>query len=301
MKTAIICFSQTGNTNKVAEKIRDGIVETKNDCDLFKLDEVNIHSLGKYDLLGLGCPVFYYKEPFNVRDFMEGLAPQENRHWFVFCSHGAVMGQALFSMTECLENKGALVIGSYHTYADITVPFYPRPTLTSGHPDDRDLQEAFDFGKKIIECSRAVSNGDTGCIIKPSPSPEDWARKESSMLSRELLSKVMPRLSINLETCIQCGECQDSCPVNGIDIQSDPVRIQEPCVYCFHCVSICPTCSIEADWTQLVQMAPANYARYQEALDKATARGEFRWLIDPQTVDCSDPLYKQREREVNGN
>jgi flavodoxin/ferredoxin len=298
MKAAIICFSQTGNTNKVAEQICDGILEVKIQCDLIRLDEVDIPSLTNYDLIGLGCPVFYCKEPFNVRDFMEGLPQQENKHWFVFCSHGAVMGPALISMTECLEKKGALVIGSHHTYADITVPFYPRPTLTSGHPDDQDLQEAFDFGKEMIRCSKAVSSGDMSCIAKPSPPREDWARDDAVTLSRDVLSKVMPRLSINLETCIQCGECQASCPVDGIDVESDPVRIQEPCIYCLHCVSICPTCSIEGDWTRLVEMAPANYARYREALDGAKDRGEFRWLIDPETVDCSDPLYKQREREI---
>ncbi len=117
-------------------------------------------------------------------------------------------------------------------------------------------------------------------------------------LTREFLSQGMPRLSVNLEKCTQCRECQDICPVNGIDIESDPPRIQEPCIYCFHCASICPTCSIEADWSQLVKSAPANYARYKDALNNATERGEFRWLIEPETVDCSYPLHKQRESEI---
>jgi flavodoxin/ferredoxin len=300
MKTAIVCFSQTGNTRKVAEKIRDGILKNAGQCDLVRIEEVDGSALTGYDLLGLGCPVFYCKEPFNVRDFMEGLPQQKNKHWFVFCTHGAVMGQTLLSMTECLEKKGASVIGSHHTYADITVPFYPKHTLTSGHPDDQDLKEAFEFGKAIIRCSKAVSDGDTATVIRPSPAPESWAQNEAKMLTREILSKVIPRLSINLETCVQCGECQDSCPVNGIDIESRPPRIQEPCIYCLHCASTCPTCSIEADWSQLVKMAPKNYARYKKALNDAKDRGEFRWLIDPETVDCSYPLHKQREREIKG-
>jgi hypothetical protein len=48
----------------------------------------------------------------------------------------------------------------------------------------------------------------------------------------------------------------------------------------------------------LVDMAPDNYARYKQALKDAEARGEFRWLIDPESMNYSDPLYKQREREV---
>ncbi|MFH1152830.1 MAG: EFR1 family ferrodoxin [Pseudomonadota bacterium] len=297
MKTAIICFSQTGNTRRVAEKIRDGILNETGQCDLLKLEDLDLRSLADYDLLGLGSPVFYLKEPFHIADFISNLPKQNSRHWFVFCSHGSVMGQALVSMTEGLEKKGALVIGFHHTYADITVPFYPKPTLTSGHPDDQDLQEAFDFGISVANCSRAVSGGDRDCIRKPLPAPEDWARKEAVMLSHEFLSQVLPRLFVNRETCLQCGQCQDACPVKGIDIGSDPIRIQEPCVYCMHCVSICPTCSIQADWSQMVSMAPGNYARYRQSLNDAKDRGEFRWLIDPDTVDCSMPLYKQREQE----
>lgn len=298
MRAIIICFSQTGNTKKIAEKIRHGILEEIDQCDLIDMQKVDVSAPMEYDLIGLGCPVFYYKEPFNVRDFIEKLPQQNNKHWFVFCTHGAVMGQTLLSMTERLEKVGAFVIGSHHTYADITVPFYPKHTLTSGHPDEQDLKEAFDFGKNIVCCSKAASEGDTSCVTRPRTAPEDWARNEADMLTLEMLSQVMPRLSINLETCIQCGECQDFCPVSGIDIESDPPRIQEPCIYCLHCTSICPTCSIEADWSQLVKMAPANYDRYRKALNAAKDRGEFRWLIDPDTVDCSYPLYKQREREI---
>ncbi|MCP3944102.1 MAG: 4Fe-4S dicluster domain-containing protein [Desulfobacteraceae bacterium] len=298
MKTAIIFFSQTNNTLKVAEQICDGIFEDTGQCDLLKMEEVSAGSLTDYDLIGVGCPVFYFKEPFNVRHFIEGLPQQKNKHWFVFCSHGAVMGQTLLSMTKCLEKKDALVIGSHHTYANITVPFYPKHTLTSGHPDDLDLREAFQFGKAMVKCSNAVYSGDTSYITKPSPVHENWAKDGGNLLTHALLSQTIPRLSINLETCIQCNECQNSCPVNGIDIESDPPRIQEPCIFCLHCASICPSCSIEADWSPLVKMAPANYARYKEALNDAKDRGEFRWLIDPETVDCSYPLHKQREHEI---
>ena len=45
-------------------------------------------------------------------------------------------------------------------------------------------------------------------------------------------------------------------------------------------------------------MAPENYSRYRQALDEAAARGEYRWLIDPDSIDFDDPLYKQREREL---
>ncbi len=298
MKTLIICFSQTSNTRKIAEKIRDGVIDETGRCDMEDLEEVDVDSLKDYDLIGLGCPVFYYQEPYNVRDFMEGLPRLKDKPWFVFCTHGAVMGRTLLSMTESLEKKGGIVIGSHDSYAGATIPFYPKPTLTSGHPDEQDLREAFEFGKAIVKCGKAVSEGDASCVSKPPPVSVDWAEDEAKMFTLDFLKQITPPLSINSETCVQCGECRDACPVDGIDIECEPPRIQEPCVYCFHCASICPTCSIEADWSEWVKMAPGNYARYEVALRAAEDRGEFRWLLDPKIVDCGDPLYKQRERAL---
>jgi len=300
MKTLIICFSQTGNTRKVADIIRDGIMETADSCEITDLNDVNKELLADYDLVGLGCPVFYYREPFNVGQFMKDLPELTGKQWFVFCSHGSVLGLTLLSMTEQLEQKGITVIGSHHTYADGTLPFYPYPTVTTGHPDERDLAEALDFGKAIARCSQAVSGGDTGCIEKPAPLTEAWVPDEAAMLSQEFMDQIMPRLSINPDTCTQCCECEEACPVNGIDATADPPKLQDPCIYCWNCAKICPTCSIETDWSLLVSMAPGNYARYIQALKDAEQRGEFRWAVDPDTMNYDDPLYKQREREIKG-
>ena len=84
MKTLIIYFSQTGNTRTVAERIRDGIAGVTGQCDLTDLADADAASLADYDLVGLGCPVFYYQEPFNVRDVMETVPELPGRHWFLF-------------------------------------------------------------------------------------------------------------------------------------------------------------------------------------------------------------------------
>ncbi len=297
MKTLIICFSQTGNTRKVAERIRDGVAEVTGQCELISLADADTGSLAEYDLVGLGCPVFYFQEPINVRSFIESLPALAGRHWFIFCTHGSVLGATLHSMAERLKDKGATVIGYHHSYADATLPFYPYPTLTTGHPDSRGLNDARAFGKEIAARSQRIAEGDRTLIPTLEPVPEEWTRN-AQMLTPEFLEQTMPRLRIDMEKCIRCHECEDNCPVGGIDVEADPPRIQSPCVYCWYCAKICPTLAIEADWDILVTMAPENYARYRQALDEAAARGEFRWLIDPDSLDFDDPLYKQREREL---
>jgi flavodoxin/ferredoxin len=299
MKTLIIYFSQTGFTRKVAERIRDGIVEGAGQCDLTSLADVDKDSLVGYDLVGLGCPVFYYKEPFNVRDFMQGLPELKDKQWFVFCTHGSVMGNTLILMAEALNQKGILVVGYHDTYADGSIPFYPYPTLTTGHPDELEYEEARTFGRDVVERSRRIAEGERDLIPEPGPKDPEWT-EAADTLSLEFMDQVMPRMRINQEKCTHCQECAENCPVGGIDVEADPPRIQAPCIYCWYCAKICPEVAIEADWEGLVGLAPENYARYRKALDEAAARGEFRWLIDPDSLDLDDPLYKQRERESSG-
>jgi len=226
------------------------------------------------------------------------MAPFVGRHWFVFCTHGNIIGNFFPSVTEKLNKRGATVIGFHNTYAKITVPFYPRPSYTSGHPDSQDFEQAKAFGREIVKRSLKIKHNSEGFIPKPGPvSSEEWTR-EGKAMTKEAIQNFMPRFRINTETCIQCHECEENCPVQGIDIEAEPPRIQDPCIYCWRCVTICPTLSVEADWEPLVAMAPANYARYKKELDKAAVRGEFRWLIDPDTIFFDDPLYKQRQREI---
>ena len=298
MKTLIICFSQTGNTRKIAEYIGNGVKNVTGHCDLLSFENVKEEMLTQYDLIGIGSPVFYYKEPFHVRDFLESLSDLAGQHWFVFCTHGNVIGNFFPSMTDLLNGRNAQVIGFHDSYADITVPYYPKPSYTAKHPDAIDLEQAEIFGEMIANRSRGIINGEAFIVPEPGPvSSEEWIR-DSHFLTRESLKMFMPKFSVNQETCIQCCECVDSCPVCGIDIENEPPRIQEPCIFCYRCYNVCPTMSIEADWTPLASKAAEYFARYKKELDKVTERGEFRWLIDPSAIDLMDPLFKQRKRDL---
>lgn len=299
-KSLIIYFSQTSNTLKIAEAIRDGVETFTGHCSLESISDVNTQSLSDFDLVGIGAPVFYYREPFNVGDFVKGLPELRGQNWFVFCTHGNIIGNFFPSITAKLEDRGATIIGSHHSFASITVPFYPRPSYTSGHPDRQDLDQARNFGVEMAELNRKIKAGEQVSLNTDYPaSSEEWLQ-ESSNLTKDLLEKVTPKLRFNADTCVSCGECADNCPVGGIDVESDPPRLQSPCIFCWRCVNICPTISITADWGPFVSMAPAIYARYKKELDKLTEQGAFRWLMDPGDVNFDDPLCKQRERELAG-
>ncbi len=301
MKTLILYFSMSGYTERVAERIRNGILEKTGHCDLMAMADADIRSIAEYDLVGLGCPVYYYKEPFNVSDFIEGLPHLKDKHWFVFCTHGSVMGTTLVSMSEKLKKKGVVVVGHFHVYADATAPFFPYPVPTSGHPDPLEYEQAEDFGRDIIERSERIAQGEVNLIPSTDPVPEQWVQL-AGMLTREALSQMFPPLRFDLEKCTSCHECEDACPAGGIDVEADPPRIQSPCIYCYQCPMICPALAIDADWDTVdSSFGDSLFAMYLQELEQAEARGEFRRYVDPSTIDLQDSQLMQRRRKLEGH
>ncbi len=299
MKAKLICFSQSGNTQSIAQDIAAGIGNQGDECeivDMLKSDPA--HPLD-CDLLGIGSPVFYYKEPFHVADFIDALPAGEGRHAFVFVTHGSVPGIALESMWKRLADKGYLVLGAHGSYADGAIPFYPHPVLTTGHPDAQDHLDAVTFGEEISVVSNRVVAGDSSLIPEPITAREGWWQEEARMISPEVLSQVFPQMTINQEKCIQCMACEQECPVAGIGVLESSPRIQDPCVYCFHCAKICPEVAIEADWAELIASAPETFERYGKVLADAEARGEFpRRYVDPDSINFDLPYVEQRKRKL---
>jgi flavodoxin/NAD-dependent dihydropyrimidine dehydrogenase PreA subunit len=299
MRILIILFSQTGHTARVAERIRSGLQEAGAECALVPLAQADGAGLGAFDLVGLGCPVFYYQEPLNVHAFIESLPALGGQPWFFFCTHGTIIGDTFASVTRRLSGRGARVIAYHDAYADATLPFYPHPTYTTGHPDDMELEAARRFGAGLVDLGRRIAAGDSSLLPVLEPVPAEWV-ENAAMFTPEFLARAFPPLAINPERCSLCLECERGCPVGGIEAGAAPPRVQKPCIYCWHCVNLCPEAAIEADWSAQVKLAPRLYARYRHWLDVAARQGRFRWLVDPEGIDFGNPYHRQRERQARG-
>lgn len=78
MKIAVIYWSQTGNTQAMAEHILAGLKGAGADADMFSVSEISPEDAAQYDVLLLGCPAMGAEEleseefePFYTR--LEGL------------------------------------------------------------------------------------------------------------------------------------------------------------------------------------------------------------------------------------
>ena len=81
MKSVVIYFSQTGNTEKIGNAIAAGIAEATGECDVFEIREIGPLELGEYDLIGLGSPVMG-AAPANVVEFAGKMRFVGGKHCF---------------------------------------------------------------------------------------------------------------------------------------------------------------------------------------------------------------------------
>jgi len=284
VRIILVVFSQTGNTKKIARRIQKGIQKSSHSCEITSLKEASSRQLNRFDIFGIGCPTFFYREPVNVRDFIRAIDEMPDKHAFIFCTHGSIMGNTLYYMADELQKKGLSVIGSFDTYADTSLQFYPEIMHTTGHPDEIELDAAEKFGEVIVDVSAQVRRGERA-LPSFALTEDTWWARTSEKLTPDILRKYTPTLTINTTLCTECMLCQDNCPVDAINLDARPPEIQrEGCIFCWFCEKICPAGAIEADWSMMRDQSRRNLVKYIEILKEAEEQGTFRPYVDYEKI-----------------
>jgi flavodoxin len=147
MKTAIIYKSvHRGNTKKIAEAMAEPL-----EADLFDLKDINETLIKKYDLIGFGSGIYYYKPHKKLRKFVESMDNVENKKAFHFSTSGN--GKYYDWLEKNLSKRGFEVIGEFHCkgyYAYSIKGMISRKGLNKGRPDEEDFKKAGEFAKGLI-------------------------------------------------------------------------------------------------------------------------------------------------------
>lgn len=70
-RTLMIYFSQGGTTGRIAEKISDGLKERQYQSDLYNIIDGPPPEIKDYDMIGIGSPVYIFRPPFNILDYIK--------------------------------------------------------------------------------------------------------------------------------------------------------------------------------------------------------------------------------------
>ena len=169
MKILVCYFSNTGNTEKVAQNIAEGL-ETET-VELLKIEEADPSNLKNYDLVVLGSGIYGGKLSKKVTDFMKEVTEYPTKFAFFNTHQSATSYQKAFKRIRTkLEENEAKVIGEFDCVGENLG--MPKEAIlgmleklppeekkrqkailakTVGHPDAQDLANAKAFGKSLIQ------------------------------------------------------------------------------------------------------------------------------------------------------
>ncbi|MCX8031901.1 MAG: 4Fe-4S dicluster domain-containing protein [Thermoleophilia bacterium] len=257
MKGLVVYYSATGSTRKVARAICRGMQQVI-DADVASVAEISPEEVANYDLIGIGSPIWFFRETANVRLFMYQLPSLAGKLGFVFCTHGTAPLGIFHSMVPLLRRKGLTIIGWRDWYGSVyQVLHAPKPYFTDGHPDATDLAEAEAFGRAMAERAVNIAAGQTD-LIPELPSGPDCELTFQPHPIGEPFPGANPKRRVDLETCKypDCTLCEDICPTHCIQLMDDPPSFGPECYNCSLCNRLCPTGAIKLEGEAAKRMQP---------------------------------------------
>ena len=169
MKILVCYFSGTGNTEKVAKSIQEGL--EGQEVDFLKIKDVDPAKIGEYELVVLGSGIYGGSVSKNITTMIKKITEFPPKVAF-FNTHSSPMsytGKAYKRIIKKFETGGAKVVGNFECIGEnIGVPKEVQEKMMSnlppeeqekakkrmeeikGRPNTEDLEKAKEFGANLI-------------------------------------------------------------------------------------------------------------------------------------------------------
>lgn len=151
----VVYYSRTGNTEKLAKEIAEGVRDGSGNPTLSKVEEVNINELPDFDGIIAGSPVYMGTMAAEMKKFIdETLAIREklfNKVGAAFATSAHRTGgkeTTIMSILQAMMINGMILVGD--------------PYETGGHfgaagSDEEGLKEGRALGKRVAELADLLS------------------------------------------------------------------------------------------------------------------------------------------------
>jgi flavodoxin/NAD-dependent dihydropyrimidine dehydrogenase PreA subunit len=255
VKALILYWSVGGTTQRVAERITEGIRSAGAECVTHDLRGGVPGDAISHDIIGVGFPVHYFRPPTVVSECISELGRLDGRSVFAFSLNGTTRGAALNRVRSALARAGGDEIGTFTSYGEDN--FYPYARqgwlFSPEHPTERELQTAGEFGAGLVAAHRRRRADGT----LPVPRSRDPHTHPVHALERLVTGPFLTRIvysrlfRVDPERCTSCGRCARRCPVRNITWKRGALpRWGRGCVLCLDCVTTCPEEAVRCplDW-----------------------------------------------------
>jgi Pyruvate/2-oxoacid:ferredoxin oxidoreductase delta subunit/flavodoxin len=237
-KVEVCYFSGTGNSLAVA---RD--MARKLDAKLSPVvstmgqESVNIEA----DAIGFVFPIYDFKPPLIVEDFIRKLEDIGSKYLFAVCTYGIAPAHSLKHLATVIKSCGG------HLSAGFAVGM-PHSGIGSGLVTKAQQEGMFaDWRDRLEGVCDSISGREEGRIESSNLLFDLFQSRMISMVPfllkflKQMLLKGTESLAFtSSKDCNGCGICERVCPLNNIEMVDDRPVWSDNCASCFACLNWCP-------------------------------------------------------------
>jgi ferredoxin len=238
--------SPNGSTRHVAEVIvrrlsDSGITVASHDCGKRHGNRdfpAAFRNAGRDVCLWIGSPVYVNHPVPPIDRFISQLAVSGECYAVPFVTWGGVTsGTALYEMASALARKGYTLLGAAKIMAVHSSLWRASRPLGRGHPDENDDRCVLELVERVVEkLARPPLKAISLEALDYQPQALKQEARRSSIAAAK---KALPELNVDVDKCLQCGDCAKKCPAQAIALEPFP-RIGTDCFICLKCVRECP-------------------------------------------------------------
>lgn len=236
MKVYMAYFSATGNTAKIAEIIKEKLVELGAEVhsyDITPSEKRQEPHLDPYDAVIFGFPVYSNRSPRLVREWLQTL-DGNGKLCSIFCTYGGFgVNPVNFTTKQILDERGFVLVSAAEFLGAHTFNLGGWQAVPD-RPDESDFDVAREFALKTY---RRFSGEDSGRIKGFEKPPYSDTELDDFEKFRFLAVTQLPTRGGG--DCSMCMECEEMCPTGAMSAVRGSAD-EEKCIVCLRCVACCP-------------------------------------------------------------
>ena len=232
----ILCFSGTGNSKYVAQRIADALDDALvNLNDRIKASDTSSVETGERVIIV--TPTYAWRIPRVVRDWLRKTELRGAKQaWFVMTC-GSEIGNADKYNRELCAEKAISCMGT----AQIVMPENYIALFSAPQVDK---------ARQIV----AKAEPDIDRAITAIQANQPFAPTRNNLYDRFMSGPVNPifykyfvkadAFTVS-DACIGCGQCAKRCPMNNVTLKDGKPVWGKNCTHCMACICYCPVSAIE--------------------------------------------------------
>ena len=222
MKLALITFSPTGGTQKVADLLGEEWGGTIERVDLTdsgaNLGQV---TLTEEDVAIIAMPSYGGRVPGLAAERLKAVSGGGARGILVCVYGNRAYEDTLVEMEDLAREAGFRPVAALATVAEHSIMHQ----YATGRPDAEDGAELRAFVGKI----KARCDSNTGAADLHLPGNRPYKKAAGA--------GIIPKAG---KACVSCGQCAEKCPAQAISRENPKVTDRAKCIGCMRCVALCP-------------------------------------------------------------